>query len=363
VPGEFFYDTLFVSANADTLCIDETLLEGEIVSISDACPELNGENVDFLYLNDVYCVVYTPLTAGIDTSCVRVEDEFGNIILINMVISIFETTPEYIVDTIFIAMSDTVCLNTDELLVGVDFIDDDCADESTGTVDFFFNPVTNCVEYTGLDIVKDTACYFICDSIGVCDTTYFCILVEEYFDPPVANPDIDTTERGTPIVIDIKDNDIIFGGITEASISTPPLYGTAMINPDCSLTYLPDPEYCERTDIFSYEICNENGCSITTVEIFILCLDVRVFNVISPNGDGKNDEFYIANIEGKPSYLEIYNRWGNLVFKTRDYANKWPGTYDTEKDLPDGTYYYLLEWSDPDTEEEFFQRGFVELRR
>ena len=363
VPGEFFYDTLFISADADTLCIDSDLLAGDIVSISDACPELNGENVDFLFLENPYCVVYTPLTAGIDTSCVRLEDEFGNIILINMVITIIETTPEFIVDTIFIAMSDTLCLNTGELLAGIDFVDDACADETTGAVDFFFNPVTNCVEYTGLDIGKDTACYFICDSLGICDTTYFCILVEEYFDPPLANPDIDTTDRGTPIVIDIKQNDIIFGGITESSISTPPLYGTAIINPDCSVTYLPDPEYCERVDIFSYEICNENGCSIATVEIFINCLDIRVFNVISPNGDGKNDEFYIANIEGKPSLLEIYNRWGNLVFKTQDYANKWPGTYDTEKDLPDGTYYYLLEWSDPDTGEEFFQRGFVELRR
>ena len=363
VPGEFYYDTIFISAGADTLCIDTTLLAGSIVSMSDACAELNGDHVDFLYLDDTYCVVYTPIDAGVDTSCVRLEDEFGNIILINMVITVIKTTPEYIVDTVFIASSDTVCLNTDELFAGIDFIDDACADEATGAVDFFFNPVTNCVEYTGLDIGKDTACYFICDSLGICDTTYFCILVEEYFDPPVANPDIDTTERGTPIVIDIKKNDIIFGGITESSITIPPLYGTAIINPDCSLTYLPDPEFCERTDVFSYEICNENGCSIATVEIFISCLDVRVFNVISPNGDGKNDEFYIANITGKPSYLEIYNRWGNLVFKTIDYANKWPGTYDTEKDLPDGTYYYLLEWSDPDTGEDFFQRGFVELRR
>jgi gliding motility-associated-like protein len=363
VPGEFYYDTLFVSANSDTLCLDTTLLEGSIVSMSDACTELNGEHVDFLYLDDTYCVVYTPISAGVDTSCVRLEDEFGNIILINMVITIIETTPDFIVDTIFIAGSDTICLDTSELLASIDFIDDACADDATGAVDFFFNPVTNCVEYTGLDIGKDTACYFICDSLGICDTTYFCILVEEYFDPPVANPDIDTTDRGTPIVIDIKQNDIVLGGITESSITSPPLYGTAIINPDCSVTYLPDPEFCERTDIFSYEICNENGCSIATVEIFINCLDVRVFNVISPNGDGKNDEFYIANIIGKPSLLEIYNRWGNLVFKTEDYANKWPGTYDTEKDLPDGTYYYLLEWSDPDTGEEFFQRGFVELRR
>lgn len=365
VPGEFYYDTLFISAEADTLCldIDADALQGEIVSVSDACPELNGESVEFLILEEEFCVVYSPLNPGIDTSCVRLEDEFGNITLTNMVITIIETTPEFIVDTIFIAESDTTCLDTSEFLAGIDFGDDDCAENSTGNVDFFFNPVTNCVEYTGMAIGKDTACYFLCDSLGICDTTYFCILVEEFFDPPIAGPDIDTTERSTPVVIDIKANDIIFGGITETTITSEPQYGTAIINPDCSVTYLPDPEFCERSDIFSYEICNENGCDIATVEIFIECLDVRVFNVISPNGDGLNDEFHIANIEGKSGKLEIYNRWGNLVFRSEAYRNNWPGVYGKDKDLPDGTYYYLLEWSDPDTGEEFFQRGYLELRR
>ena len=364
VPGEFFYDTLFVQAPGDTLCIDTSLLPGdEVVSMTDACAELNGSHVDFLYLEETQCVVYEPLSAGIDTSCVRLEDEFGNIVLINMVITIIETTPQFITDTIFIAESDTLCLDTTELVAGIDFVEDVCADSSTGTVDFFYNPVTDCVEYTGLDIGKDTACYVLCDSMGVCDTTYFCILVEEFFDPPIANPDADTTDRAVPIVLDVKANDVIFGGIIQTTVVVEPQYGTVIVNPDCSMTYLPDPEFCEREDAFSYEICNQNGCDIAVVTVFINCLNVRVFNVVSPNGDGINDELYIANIEGASGKLEIYNRWGNLVYRSEAYQNNWPGTFNSDKDLPDGTYYYLLEWSDEETGEVFFQRGYVELRR
>lgn len=362
VPGTFYYDTMFIHAPQDTFCLDTEGL-GTIVNMSDLCSDLNGENVDFSILDNTYCVVYTPISDGIDTACIRLEDEMGNISLTNMVITVVETTPQYIVDTLYIAESDTACLDLSELLADIDFIDDACADSSTGNVDFFLNPVTNCIEYTGVELGKDTACWYTCDSIGICDTTYFCILVEEYFAPPIANPDIDTTNRGTPVVLNVKENDIFFGGLTSSAVVVQPLYGAAIMNPDCSITYLPDPKYCEREDEFSYEICTENGCSITTVTIYINCLDVRVFNVVSPNNDGINDEFWISNILGKSGKLEIYNRWGNLVYESDDYQNNWPGSYNTEKDLPDGTYYYLLNWSDPDTGEEFFQRGFVELKR
>ena len=79
-------------------------------------------------------------------------------------------------------------------------------------MDFFFNDLTNCVDYTGEALGTDTACYVLCDDLGFCDTTFFCIEVEEFFDPPIANYDFDSTETGTPRIIDIKLNDTIFGG-------------------------------------------------------------------------------------------------------------------------------------------------------
>ncbi|MCF8454036.1 MAG: gliding motility-associated C-terminal domain-containing protein, partial [Pedobacter sp.] len=66
----------------------------------------------------------------------------------------------------------------------------------------------------------------------------------------------------------------------------------------------------------------------------------------SPNGDGVNDKFVVLNADGKQVFLEMYNRWGNRVYKSEDYKNDWGGEV-TEgiflgRDIPDGTYYYII---------------------
>lgn len=58
-------------------------------------------------------------------------------------------------------------------------------------------------------------------------------------------------------------------------------------------------------------------------------------NVITPNGDGKNDTFIIYGIQGW--IVQIYNRWGKLVYETDDYQNDWEGRGEAGE-----TFYYLL---------------------
>jgi gliding motility-associated-like protein len=62
---------------------------------------------------------------------------------------------------------------------------------------------------------------------------------------------------------------------------------------------------------------------------------------ISPNGDGKNDRLVFKGLIMKkiPNHLSIYNRWGNLVYEMESYDNTFTGT-----SLPDGTYYYILDF-------------------
>jgi gliding motility-associated-like protein len=66
----------------------------------------------------------------------------------------------------------------------------------------------------------------------------------------------------------------------------------------------------------------------------------------SPNGDGMNDKFIIQNADGKHVSLEMYNRWGNRVYKSDDYKNDWGGEvtegFFLGRDIPDGTYYYII---------------------
>ncbi|RYE17187.1 MAG: tandem-95 repeat protein, partial [Sphingobacteriales bacterium] len=66
----------------------------------------------------------------------------------------------------------------------------------------------------------------------------------------------------------------------------------------------------------------------------------------SPNNDGINDFFVVENAQGKKIELEIFNRWGNRVFKSKDYQNTWNGRSNEGirlgEDLPVGTYYYII---------------------
>lgn len=67
--------------------------------------------------------------------------------------------------------------------------------------------------------------------------------------------------------------------------------------------------------------------------------EVMIPNVITPNGDGKNDVLWIDGLElYTESNLSIFNRWGNEVYKSNGtYKNDWNGN-----GLNEGTYYYLL---------------------
>lgn len=73
---------------------------------------------------------------------------------------------------------------------------------------------------------------------------------------------------------------------------------------------------------------------------------IVIHNVITPNGDGKNDTWIIDCIENYPdNTVKIFNRWGDLVNSFDRYDNTtqgWKGTNKKGKLLPSGTYYYVL---------------------
>ncbi|MEM9846399.1 MAG: gliding motility-associated C-terminal domain-containing protein, partial [Bacteroidota bacterium] len=72
-------------------------------------------------------------------------------------------------------------------------------------------------------------------------------------------------------------------------------------------------------------------------------------SIITPNNDNINDEFIIPCLSGDSQFPEneliIFNQWGDEVYRARDYQNDWRGTYNSE-DLPDGTYYYVMNFGD-----------------
>ncbi|MFL0137853.1 gliding motility-associated C-terminal domain-containing protein, partial [Tenacibaculum maritimum] len=78
--------------------------------------------------------------------------------------------------------------------------------------------------------------------------------------------------------------------------------------------------------------------------------DITIYNELTPNGDGDNDTFYIDAINKYPNNsLEIYNRWGNLVYSKKGYDNTFEGISNGRVNisegskLPAGTYFYVLD--------------------
>lgn len=95
-------------------------------------------------------------------------------------------------------------------------------------------------------------------------------------------------------------------------------------------------------------VTNKYCTSVDTVTITVdRCLEGLtdpVPQIITPNGDGLNDYWVVYNIDYfENSQVEIYNRWGNRVYTAAPYMNDWDGRNTNGEELPDGTYYYVLD--------------------
>jgi gliding motility-associated-like protein len=67
-----------------------------------------------------------------------------------------------------------------------------------------------------------------------------------------------------------------------------------------------------------------------------------IMDLITPNGDGMNDEWHVPFLAQLDGYqLSIYARAGNLVYSTTNYDQKWAGTMDGAA-LPDGAYWFII---------------------
>lgn len=88
-----------------------------------------------------------------------------------------------------------------------------------------------------------------------------------------------------------------------------------------------------------YKVIVENACGSATDSIkieFRNLEDLWISNVITPNGDAYNDLFTVDE-RLKGSSIEIFNRWGKLVYQSNTYQNDWDGSHS-----PAGTYFYLI---------------------
>lgn len=100
------------------------------------------------------------------------------------------------------------------------------------------------------------------------------------------------------------------------------------------------------TTLFTLNVVAPNGCVDTDSVLVTIVPTIVIPNGITPNGDGRNDTWQIDFIDLFPECeVEVYNRWGELLFRSVGYTQQWDGRYNDGL-VPVGTYYYVIELND-----------------
>ncbi len=124
-----------------------------------------------------------------------------------------------------------------------------------------------------------------------------------------------------------------------------------------SCTQCPDPVASpDSTTIYRVQFRNQDGCRvIDTVRVRVNdpeeMFRFEPITLITPNGDGLNDELYFDGLETyMANEIKVFNRWGQIVFSRVDYqlrGDLWDGTFRGQP-LPAGVYYYILRVDEDD---------------
>ena len=186
---------------------------------------------------------------------------------------------------------------------------------------------------------------------------------------PVAADDEATTVRNTPVTIAVLANDTPHGAMP--NVVTVPLNGTTTVKPDGTIEYTPNSSFIGN-DAFVYELCNNNGACVTATVRIKVENNLIVYNGVSVDGNDRNRHFHIAGIENYPkNVVRIFNRWGVQVFEVEGYdnvRNVFTGrsdvrvTIEAGDKLPQGTYYYTIEYVDENNQKQK-QAGWLYLKR
>lgn len=284
----------------------------------------------------------------------------NNLITPTINVPIFETQTFIVqitdsLDCEFVRTADTitVTLNYDSLLTQVTQVEicsGDTVDISTN-VAFGLQPYTfNWGSFGNTDTIAVTATdttvfeYTITDACGISRSDSVIVNVPNY--PPVEVFPKDT-------VICSKDGLAILYAPSEGGNGE---YIWEWAGP-ATITQFNDSVFnAAPTTTSLFAVTVTDGCGSTavdTMQVEVINCVLQVGNAYSPNGDGKNDIFFINFIEQYPdNVVYLFNRWGNKIFEAQSYKNDW----DFEN-VPSGTYYYVVDPGDGTDP----LRGFVSL--
>ena len=101
-----------------------------------------------------------------------------------------------------------------------------------------------------------------------------------------------------------------------------------------------------------------NACDIVSKEFLI----INLLNVITPNGDGFNDTLNYSDLKIKKDVsLQIIDRYGKPIYQSQGLNYNWDGKVNG-RPVATGTYWYILRWIEPDTENEIYHKNWILIK-
>ncbi|HLO73956.1 MAG TPA: gliding motility-associated C-terminal domain-containing protein [Flavobacterium sp.] len=188
-------------------------------------------------------------------------------------------------------------------------------------------PATSVEGYTGtwspstIDsaLVGNTTYTFTPDA-GQCAAVGTLVVTVINRETPTFNPILDLCIGSLDVTLPVTSIEGYAGTWSPAAINTSAV-GTT------TYTFTPDASIC---------------ASSTTLDVVVINCEIP--KGISPNNDTKNDTWDLSGYDIRK--VEIFNRYGTIVYSKSGYENEWYGQSDNGNELPDGTYYYVIEFND-----------------
>jgi gliding motility-associated-like protein len=107
----------------------------------------------------------------------------------------------------------------------------------------------------------------------------------------------------------------------------------------------------------------KNSCQASdTIQVLLGDCDVYIPTAFTPNNDNLNETFGVVDNTALQYFnLQIYNKWGQIIFNSKDVTQKWDGTFKGKK-MPNGPYVWMLNYTNI-RGRKFYEQGTVMLIR
>lgn len=170
-----------------------------------------------------------------------------------------------------------------------------------------------------------------------------------YLQCPVALSAIGTAFTVSSFPVDAGPDQVIQAG--ESALLTGTTTGTSFYwtpNFQINDTSILNPIVYPSASTSYFLVATDGNCTFSD-EVYIEVIEaLEINNTFTPNGDGINDTWYIPGLEKYPNCLvQIFNRWGQLVFQTTGYdaSKSWDGRSKGSL-LNEGVYFYSIDLRD-----------------